>query len=286
MLLLALAGIPVIGGYVAYSLAMVERTLPTKTPASVGLSYEEVTFPSREDGVALSGWFMPALAGESARSVILLHGQHGNKGDEYLGFLPLARALAERGYNVLTFDLRGHGQSEGSHRSFGYYERRDLSGAVDYLESRGAAGEWVGVIGFSMGAGTALLTAAEDERLAAVVADSAYADIRELVERELPSASRLPEYFTPVTLTMARLLLGIDLDQAAPEKVVARLAPRPLLLIHGTEDATVPLAHAERLAAAYPRASLWAVPGVGHVGAYLAQPEEYLRRVEQVFAGS
>ena len=125
---------------------------------------------------------------------------------------------------------------------------------------------------------------AGDERIRAVVSDSGYAEMRELVEGALPGASGLPAFFTPVTLTVAKSLLGLDVDEIRPENAVGNLAPRPVLIIHGTADATVPVAHAYRLASACPGASLWTLPGVEHVGALATEPAEYLRRVEETFA--
>ena len=142
--LVVAAGVPAIGGVTAYSLSRVERHLPNNTPADFGLAFEDATFPSQVDGLRLRGWFMPAQPQEAARTAILLHGQHGNRGDAEIGFLPLAAQLVRDGYNVFTFDLRGHGESEGSHRSFGLLERRDLSGAIDYLQGRGQAGSGSG----------------------------------------------------------------------------------------------------------------------------------------------
>jgi uncharacterized protein len=286
LLLLTLLAIPAIGAYTAYSLAKIDRRLPEQTPANYGLTYTDVTFPSRVDNLNLHGWYLPAQPQEAARSVVLLHGQHGHRADEFVGLLPLAARLVERGYNVLTFDMRGHGESEGSYRSFGDLERRDLAGALDFLQGLGTPGQWVGVIGFSMGAGTALLTAAEDERIQAVVADSSYAAIRELVEEELPEASRLPAFFTPIILAVGQIALGIDLDAVRPEEAIGQIAPRPVLLVHGTADDIVPPDHANRLAAAMPQATLWTVPSVGHAQAMNSQPDEYLRRIEATFAGA
>ncbi|MHB1414953.1 MAG: alpha/beta hydrolase [Chloroflexota bacterium] len=286
LLVLAALAVAAIGGYVAFTLTEVDRQAPTPLPSTLGLAYEDIVFPSQIDAVNLHGWYLPAQPAESARSVILVHGQNGQRADPGIGMLPLAKDLVEHGYNVLTFDLRGHGESPGDHRYFGYFERRDVKGAVDYLESRGAPGRWVGTIGFSMGAATVLLAGPEDPRIRAVVADSGYADFRELVDGALPTESGLPAFFTPITVFMAKVLLGMDVDAIRAETNLGKLDPRPLLIIHGTADGTVPVAQAYHLAAAYPKASLWILDGVDHVQAYKAQPEEYLRRVEETFTAA
>lgn len=283
-LALVAVAVPAVAGYAAYSLTRVKRVDVRPLPSSLGCEYEEVAFPSRVDGLRLRGWFLPARPAEAARSVILLHGHERHRADPTIGILDLAAMLVDRGYNVLAFDMRGHGESAGDFKSFGFFETRDLLGAVDYLERRGGAGQWIGVVGFSMGAATAILAAADEPRIRAVVADSCFADFRELLEEALPRYSGLPSPLTPAILLMSRLLLGVDVEALRPERQVGRLSPRPLLVIHGEADDTVPLAHARRLAAACPAASLWVVAAANHSRAFKAQPEEYLRRIEETFA--
>ena len=82
---------------------------------------------------------------------------------------------------------------------------------------------------------------------------------------------------------MGRLMFGYDLDAARPVDEVGHIAPRPLLIIHGTADMLIPLIHAEQLKAADPAAELWEVPGAKHGGAYTTQPQQYLEKVTGFF---
>src|SRR5207253_4784193 len=97
-----------------------------------------------------------------------------------------------------------------------------------------------------------------------IVADSAYADILPILERELPARSGLPGAFTPGIVLAARALYGIDYRAIRPVGVVARIAPRALLFIEGTADTFVPPSHALALAAAarvpHAHVQLWLVP--------------------------
>lgn len=275
-------GVPAIGAYTAHRLAIADRPPVVGNPGDLGLAYEDVSFRAR-DGLLLRGWYVPAQPVEASKTVVILHGQNANRADGYIKLLPLTADLVRSGYNVLGYDSRGHGQSEGAYRTFGDKERHDLKGAIDFLEARGDPGRWVGVIGFSLGAGTAMMTAPEEPRIRAVVADSGYADIGELVQDALPGQSGLPPVFTPVVIQVAKLFVG-DVDAVKPERVIGRIAPRPMLIVHGAVDDTVPLTHAYRLARAYPEAELWVLDGVNHVAAYANQPREYLRRVLATFA--
>lgn len=284
--MLAVAVVFGIATYVAFTVTSIERTPLGQPPSTSGLAYENVSFPSRVDLLALRGWYIPAKGGESSRSVILVHGREHHRADASIGMPAIAAALAARGYNVLAFDTRAHGESAGERLSFGYFETRDIMGAVDYLESRGAAGKWVGAVAFSLGAAATLLALPEEPRIKAVVADSCYADMTDMLEYGMTHVAGLPAFFGPPTVVMARVLFGIDIGALKPEAVAGRIAPRPLLLVHGEIDDTVPVSHARRLAAAYPKASLWITTGVNHVKSYATHPEEYLRRVEATFAQS
>jgi uncharacterized protein len=256
--------------------------LPNREDAgSLGIPYEEVTFPSRMDSLGLSGWFFPHEG--STKGIVLVHGKPGHRANPEIGLLPLAKDLHDLGFTVLTFDLRGWGRSPKSRFSLGEYEVRDVLGAVDCLKGRGI--ERVGVIGFSMGGAAAILAAAQDTGIRALVEDSGYEDAREVVDLKLPRLSHLPEVFTPGVVLMARILFAIDLNSVKPIREVGKIKPRRVYFIHGEADTTIPVEHAQRLfqAAENPADDLWIVPGVRHVKSYLTHREEYLNRVGTFF---
>jgi pimeloyl-ACP methyl ester carboxylesterase len=187
------------------------------------------------------------------------------------------------GYNVLVFDLRGHGTSDGARVSGGYFERDDVLGAYDFLLSRGAEPGRVGLVGRSMGAGIAIMAAALEPGIAAVVADSPYAEVDDVIAQETARQTPAPRWLVPVFLPGARLfadaLYGIDLEALAPERDVQRLT-YPVYLIHGEADTRIPVSESYRVLAHAPRGSaLWTLPGVEHVDAFREQPDEYTRRV-------
>lgn len=134
-----------------------------------------------------------------------------------------------------------------------------------------------------MGGATALLTAAEDPRPAAVAVDSAYADLGELLAVQIPKQSGLPPVFTPGVILAVRLLYGADAGAVRPDRAVAQLGARPLLIVHGEADGLVPVDNARRLfaAAACPAggpcgAQIELFPGADHVKSYRSDPDRYL----------
>ena len=259
-----------------------ERHLAVGTPSDLGLDFEAVSFMSPLDQIVLRGWYLPA---GGKRVVIFVHGIHGNRWDTFHHIDELIARHVRAGYDVLTFDMRAHGESGSDRFTLGWKERDDVRSAVDFVMRRGIPSGRIGLWAQSLGTASALLAAPELPEVAAVVTDSAFADARLLIDSELQLRTGLPQVFSPGMTLVGGRLFGIDLDAIPPEKAVARIAPRPILFIHGDADTRIPLEHSRRLlAAAHSRAAeLWIVPGAGHVQSFATQPEAYAARVLGVF---
>jgi pimeloyl-ACP methyl ester carboxylesterase len=247
-------------------------------PIPADILAEEVYFPSR-DGLRLHGLY---LTGRAGRPVLLLcHGYYRSLTET----LPLGCELNRLGYHVLLFDFRGCGLSAGRFTTLGLRETADVLGAVDYLSQR-LGGRPLGVLGLSMGAAAALRAAAGCPAITAVVADSAYADLKDTVRHKTREVLRLP-LLVGLGWTSIRIgewLSGGDLAAVRAVDAVGLLSPRPLLLIHGERDDYLPADNAQRLfeAAREPK-ELWLVPGSGHAMARLDHHAEYVRKVHTFF---
>src|SRR5258708_11597732 len=201
--------------YIATQLVYAPQKPIYATPAAFGMQFRTGTFPSREDHLLLRGWFIPGLLSNgqltAQRTIIMVHGNRTNRADKVAGLLNLSVAFAQHGFAVLAFDMRGNGESPPAPLSLGYFEQRDVLGAVDFLRSGAIPYPDLGrprIIagwGVSMGAATLLLAASQEPDIHAVVSDSAYADIIPILEREVPNGGHLPSLFTPGTLIAARL---------------------------------------------------------------------------------
>ncbi len=248
------------------------RKSPEATPASVGLGYREVEFLST-DGVRLSAWWVPAEG--SSLATVLVPGWGGYKfGENLLQTLPVYH---DAGYSVLLMDLRAQGESDGTRRTFGYREVRDVRGALAWLQGQGYALEQVVLHGWSMGGATAL-RAAPGTGVAAVVEEAGYADLPILLKGEIPEFVRFGRPLRPAILLAGRLFPDFDPWDVVPKKDAAELSVEgvPLFIIHSIEDDIVPYEQASILAAAYPEARVWKLEGYGHVEAY--EHPEYAQR--------
>jgi uncharacterized protein len=224
----------------------------------------------------LAGWTIHSVHG--APAVVLVHGFKSSREE----MLPWARFLHDAGYNVLLFDTRGCGKSGGATVGLGATEPRDISLAVELARDQFGTTNFA-VLGISLGAGAAILAAANDPDISAVVADSAWTDQDLQLSRLsfLPLGPiRLP--LPPYGIAAVNVLVGADVSRARPLEAIGAISPRPLLLIHSADDdnATTPVEGARQLfAAAGEPKDLWVAPRGGHVGAINAFPDEYRARV-------
>lgn len=265
---------------IAQGVTSADRNVQEDHPSNYGLVFEDVEFGSRDGEVSLSGWYLPGDV--LVPHLIFVHGNGSVRSGD--NAVDIASRLVGRGYNILLFDMRGRGSSEGDTASGGYFERRDVLGAFDYLvNERGASPLRVGLVGFSLGAATAIMAAAVEPGFAAVVADSPFADAADMVTEEAARKSLVPRWlvpiFVPTSKLMADLIYRINIGELVPERDVEKL-DYPVLVIHGEADGRVPIEQAERVAAAgQPGTFLWRVPRVDHVDAFKTHPEEYTDRV-------
>ena len=256
----------------ARAFLLVQRGAPGRP---IDMPHADVVFTS-EDGVPLHGTYV-AMA-NARGTIVLVHGFKNTLADmsDYAAF------LHDAGYAVFLYDSRGCGASGGTF-GVGAAEDRDVIGAVTELKSgRYPYATHLAVLGVSLGAGDAILAAARDPRIDAVIADSAWPD--ESVQLDRMTSLRMGPLAIPLLPYEPGLVdsaAGARLEDARPREVVAKIA-RPLLLIHSADDqnATTPLAGAEDMysSAGDPK-ELWIAPRGGHAGAFAAQPDEYRRRV-------
>lgn len=283
LVVLVVLGTMGVSYYVGWNLTHPERRPITKTPASYHLGFQDIHFPSRIDHLQIKGWLIPADSGTN-KLVIIAHGYKDNRSN-IRPVLPLADTLSRAGISVILFDFRAEGESPGKVVSVGEYEVRDLLGAVDYARAHHYMK--IGVIGYSMGASTAILAAAKDTLITAVVADSPFANLHRYLSSHMPHWTNLPNFpFTPEILWEMDIFNGLNVNKVAPDKVLKTWKPRPLLLIAGTADRTIPMSNSRLLyneVKSEPNVYLWIVNGAHHVGAYEINPRKYLDKVVSFF---
>ncbi|MBA2299145.1 MAG: alpha/beta fold hydrolase [Chloroflexi bacterium] len=253
---------------------------------------EEVRIPSRDPGIDIAGWWLPA-AGETpalAPAVIVVHGFTACRHDHAV-LLP-AGMLHRNGFSVLLIDLRDHGDSTREDGRFagGTDEYRDVLGAWDWLQAaKGHSPAQIGLLGISLGAATVLLAAGQEPGVAAVWEDSSYADLGSAVDAELRREG-YPTFLAAGGVAAARLLSGDDLMSYSPLDAVRQLGGRPLYITHGTKDSRLSVDYGHQLEAAVQadggNVESWFVEGAEHTETVITEPTEYERRVVGFFRRS
>ena len=241
----------------AWSLVMPGRKLPTRSPPDPpGLP----VWATALDGVRLAGNWFPSDRAEG-RTILLLHGLAEDR-SSLMGRVPF---LLRQGWNVAALDARASGESGGRRGSFGARESDDLRGWIDALAPLAGPSPTFAAWGRSMGASTALRAASSDDRIAALVLEAPYRDLKSAVVAVLRRLKiPIPEALAPLLLRRARALAGVSLDRPRPIDF-APLVAAPTLILHGFDDLIAPVADARSLAAAFPRtAEIIEVSGAGH----------------------
>lgn len=257
----------------AYGLVHPARAPIDRAPVDLGLSYEDIQLTT-SDGLTLTGWYIPPRNGVV---VICVHGMGGNRAQ----FLEEAAFLYSKKYGVLLLDLRNHGESEGDVTTLGLYETRDVAAAVEYIRQREGADAAVAAFGHSMGAATVLMAAAQLPEIDAVIAVSPFTSVEDNVSEGVRALTGLdPRFFSPLVLLYGQWLAGVNISAVRPVDVIGSISPRPVLLIHGAKDETLPVRNSYELyeAARDPK-ELVVYEGVGHGGFIFQEPKQYPKKV-------
>jgi dipeptidyl aminopeptidase/acylaminoacyl peptidase len=247
---------------------------------------KEVSFPSLTPGLTIRGWWAPPTD-PKAGVVIVVHGKLSCRHDP-VNLLP-AGMVHRSGLGVLLIYLRNHGTSdvEDGHWAGGADEWQDVLGAWQWLRGRGYAANSIGALGLSMGAGAVSLAMGHEPQLAAAFLDSPYADIVQM-SVDVAGKTNQPAFLVPGALFMGQVIAGDNFLGDSPERAFAeRLNGRPVDIVHGTADQTIPVEQGKQLARAAARGGTpvvpWILDGVQHVQSAFVKPAEYERRVTAFF---
>ena len=243
-------------------------------PEALGLTVEAVEFTS-PDGIPLRGWWNP---GQEDRPVLIfVHGLNRSR----LELLERGVESVRRGYGVLLFDLRNHGESGEAYTTLGVHESRDVCAAKALVEARSPARSVV-LWGVSLGASTALLAARRCPGFEAAVADSSFLSLEETVAHHFRLIFGLPSFPIANMMTgLTRLRMRFALVEGDVESAVRESPDLPILFIAGDEDRRMPPELARRLheASANPHRKLLIVKGARHGRAFQIDRDRYLNTV-------
>jgi pimeloyl-ACP methyl ester carboxylesterase len=254
----------------------------TTTPAELGIKFDEISFITT-DSIKLKGWFIASQNSLTAPTIIIAHGLGASKSD----FINLSGFLSLNGFNVLLFDFRAHGESDGKSCSLGLKEQLDITAAIDYIISReNLKNKSIGLYGFSLGGAAGILTASRDQRIKAIVADTPFSSLKNISADVIKRTYHLPSFpFIQLANILYRLSFNDWIGQVTPSDVIHLISPRPILLITSDIDQMTPVYHARELIrkAGEPK-ELWIIEGATHGGTISMDAERYNQKLFNFFS--
>ena len=265
-----------------------ERSASTESPKDYHLTYEDIQFRNAVDNTKLEGWWIPAQNEffqevHSNDTIIFAHGFGDSRTGMPIASLQLAKRLAFEGYNVLMFDFRNSGNSNGKVTTIGYYETYDILAAVEFAKSKGT--DQVGLLGWSMGASASLLAAENSSTVKAVIADSPFSDFNSYISEKFSYWTNLPNKFSPFIIKTAETMLGLDYDKVNPAHAVAQMknTDTAVMLIHGKKDNAISYKNSLEIKEKNPNAELWLIQDAGHIRGYKKEKEVYEEKIVAFF---
>jgi pimeloyl-ACP methyl ester carboxylesterase len=245
-----------------------------RNPEALGLKIDPIEFQS-DDDIPLRGWWNSGDAGKPV--IIFVHGLNRSR----IEHLERAAESSRRGYGILLFDLRNHGESGNAYTTLGIRESHDVCAARAFA-NREAPGRPQVLWGVSLGASTALLAEPRCPGSSAIISDSSFLSFSETIKHHFNLVFHLPSFpIANIIIALTSWRMGFRVQDGDVEGAVAALPAVPILFIAGGTDVRMPPALAERLASrsSNPDKQLLIVPGAGHGQAFAHDRDMYLRTV-------
>lgn len=243
------------------------------------LQREEVSVSSKNNYKLFGTYIKNGKVTED--TVILVHGLGGSRWT----MLKYVDMYLDKGFNVLIYDGRAHGESGGSNITYGYYEQADLDKWVSFIYGKNKGGI-IGVHGEALGASTALLHSRLNEskkRVDFYVVDSAYSDLAELFTIRMQEDYNFKFKFLAKTVLfysniVNKLKNNFNFIDASPKYKLDQVTT-PIFFIHGSDDKDVPKYMSEEMYNIKPgKKDIYIAPNSGHAQAYISNPELYIEK--------
>ena len=226
-------------------------------------------------GYTLYGFYIPCEGAH--QTAIIVHGI----GDTLYGAVKYINLFRKRGFNVILYEQRNHGRNARKNTTFGFYEKYDLLAVVDWALAQLGPDGVVGTMGESLGGAVVLQHCAVDPRVAFVIADCPYSDLKELFTFRLKTDYHLPPFpLLNIADVFCRAMTGFSITKVSPIRDIAAVMT-PIFWAHGENDTyiqpqmSIAMYNAKRQGIK----KLFIAPNAGHAEAFWNNQPEYDRQV-------
>jgi len=245
-----------------YPLRTPAQPLPEDSP------FTEVILKT-EDDLTIYGWYAPS---ETGQVILMLHGLSSNRDH----FMAHTDYLFDAGYGILSIDFRNHGDSDGDITSMGVYEIRDARAAYEFLQEQNDIQQIV-IMGHSLGGAVASQLMQEVDADGLII-DATFTDFASIVRAGAIARGFRPTPIAEILVKIAGLLSQADWTSVRPIDFLGSI-DKPILLLHGSHDLTIPIENAYRLVDANSQIKLVEFENGAHSNLYEVDPDLYKTEV-------
>jgi len=229
------------------------------------------------DGLKLTSYLTYSSRDTTFGTIILVHGIRSYK--EH--FIELSEYLSEQGFNSVAIDLRAHGQSEGTHCTFGVKEKEDISTLIDTLEKQEGISQCIGIWGQSLGGAIALQAMGSDKRIQYGIIESTFSDLNSITNDYFKNKIGFSfKIFTDYLVYRAGKIAEFDPQEASPLLYCSKIE-QPILLIHGNQDKRINIKYAKANFSQIksPKKELCIIEGANHLNVWQIGGIQYFDKI-------
>ena len=268
-IVLFLIGLVILVSLLQFFISIHPPKYTSKTnPSNFNLQYETVSFQT-SDKIKIKAWLIPSKSANS--TVIIGHGYPFDKSN----ILPVVKFLYPD-HNLLLYDHRYFGESEGKITTVGLHEVKDVDAAIEFVRKKFGKNHPIALYGFSLSASAMLMSKSS---VNAVIADSPYADLERMINQVYSFFGPLKYPFVKITSLLGKLFLKSNPKEVSP-LIFVKNSKVPILVIHGEKDSQISVDNSYSLKEANPNIELWIVPNADHGESYALAREEYENKVK------
>lgn len=246
------------------------------SPTHVSENYKDIEFKSTDD-LTLKGWL---FENNSEELVIMVPGLTQNRINTSYYAMSIGKDLVDQGYNLLMYDPRATGLSEGNRVSYGKFEVADIIGVVKFAKEYGFKPERTAILGDSTGAISTLMAVGQLNEISALIIDTATTNYKPFIIHRLWEEKKIPTFFAPGIFLFTDTIFGLNIGAVKPIEKLSLVPDRRFLYLHAELDEIFPSTEGRKLLdASNSNSKLVVFPNAKHIETYKSDPSLYRKEV-------